>query len=81
MLKARGYVDGKSMVMLGLCREELERLQSGHLVRIDTEKLGLEDGPTIVLVFGETHKDAEARLTKSFGPPGPPLPTEKPTRH
>jgi hypothetical protein len=83
MFKARGVGnDGKDLVMLGLTRDDLDRLQSGKMVKIDTEQLGVDDGPTVFLLFGETAQDAETRLIESFGPPsGPPVLAQGTTRH
>lgn len=62
MLKARGRTaDGRPLVILGLERGNIERLQAGQPIKFDLSEVGMV-GECIIL-FGETAQDILAEFS------------------
>lgn len=69
MIIARGHNDetGDQFIMLGLSRENINRLTKGELISVTQRSHGdgVPDGWQIVLHFGETEEDIAAQLKQA----------------
>jgi hypothetical protein len=67
MIRATGRMkDGRLFLLLGVDRENINRLTSGKPIVCKGESVGIERD--VIIVFGETLKDVETELT-SIGIP------------
>jgi ABC-type Fe3+-citrate transport system substrate-binding protein len=66
MIKAAATFGKKKVLILGLSRENTERLHNGEPIKVDLEALGLV-GPDVILFAGETEEEMKAELENQFG--------------
>jgi len=67
MIRATGRMkDGRLFLLLGVDRENINRLTSGKPIVCKGESVGIDRD--VIIVFGETLKDVETELT-SIGIP------------
>ncbi len=67
MLIAKGVTNGKELLLLGLSRGNLKKLQEGNPIRISEESHGegAIPGTVIVIMFAETEADLQRMLHAS----------------
>lgn len=67
MLRGRGTTnDGRPVILLGLERGNIERLQDGQPIRIDATELGFAG--EILIVYGETADQLAAQIAPDITP-------------
>lgn len=76
MLKFKGQMRGRPLIGLGLTDENLARLRSDEPMIVDTQELGLEGGPYIVVFAGA---EDEAGLAQYLADAGFKIPAEMTT--
>ena len=67
MIKAAGTSrqDGRPVVILGLSRSNTEKLLLGQPISVDTEtEFGIEGGPVIMIMGGETEEAMKRELER-----------------
>ena len=68
MIRATGRMkDGRLFLLLGVDRENINRLTSGKPIVCKGESVGIDRD--VIIVFGETLKDVKIQL-EGFGIPG-----------
>lgn len=86
MLKGIAYgPDGRQLLMLGITRENLQRLEAGNPIVVDQRDMRQELGEKVpdqdvIIFFGETHTDLTRQLREvGMGAPdlGEPEPGQK----
>ena len=61
MIRATGERNGRPFLLLGVDRENINRLTSGKPIRCTMESVGIERD--VLIVFGETLQDVTNELT------------------
>lgn len=64
MIIARGQIENLEMLLLGLSRENVQRLTQGNPIYLTrkTHGDGIPDGWQIVIIYGETERAMSATL-------------------
>lgn len=65
MIKARGTMDGKPLMLLGLSRENINRLVQDKPISFDGSDLDFYG--TIMIIFGETEEAIAEALGETLG--------------
>jgi len=72
MIKARGKTqDGRDIIILGLSRENVNKLLEDQPIWVDTEAMGIPGGMHIAILGGETEEAIHADLSKHLKLPQP----------
>lgn len=68
MIKARARIGGSDAVVLGLTRENIDRLLDNKPIMFDAATLGISEFDRVIIIGGETPDDIKEDL-RSIGLP------------
>lgn len=66
MIRCSGTTrDGRPLLIVGLSRENTTRLHAGEPIQFDSSRFGIEGGPVLMLLAGETEADISGLLRQA----------------